>query len=316
MAALVQTYPQQTGTVTMLQTRPSSNPVMMPASQGQPNHQYMGASSQAPRSPYGAATPAGYRGASAPIQPYAFTNTPNMPQNMQWQQVPFQAVPANQAYSPNMNYRGRFPNNPQAVNLGQTHPMGVNQGGSRDDSAIPSRAPAHASRLQPTSPSFTPSGQSAKAAPDRYRRPAPQPTQHARSQSSSLPSTAALNYNAQNGATQNRPTSFYATVPASMDDMHLVRPSSQDDANRMRRKSMVNLDTESLSPLEDVTQLAKTLRVVPGTSHSRNGSSESVTSSRSSHSRPSSVSSAIPLSPAHCPIKRPSRFYGCIANQG
>lgn len=245
----------------MLQTRPSSNSGMT----GQ-QPQYMG--NQAPRSPYGAPAP-GYRGGSAPIQPYAFTSTPNLNQN-QWQQGAYRTVTGQH----DVNYRGRFPNNTPA-NVGYTQ-MGVGQGGSRDDSAIPARNVA-ASRLQPTSPSFTPG----KAAPDRYRRPAP--AQHARSQSSSLPSTVAMAYNGpNNGTLPNRPTSFYGSVPVSKDDMHLQRPASSQDDNRTRRRSVHGLESDSA---EDITQLASTLRVG---SHSRNGSSESVSSRTSS--RPSSVS--------------------------
>lgn len=232
----------------MLQTRPSSNSGMMPVQQNQYN--------QAPRSPYGPAP--GYRGGSAPIQPYAHTNTANLgPNQNQWQAA---YRPGTQIYDPN-SPRGRFPSNPQ-VNFIHTQ-LGVGQGGSRDDTAIPARG----QRVQPTSPSFTPG----QRAPDRYRRPAP--TQHSRSQSAALPTTVAMAYNGpNNGAMPNRPLSFYASVPVAMDDPNLQRPSSHDGLRRRTNSQ------------EDVTQLASTLRV----GHSRNGSSESV-SSRSSHSRPSSV---------------------------
>ena len=86
MAALVQTYPQQTTTVTMLQNRPSPNTTMMQQTQGHPSHQLMGGASQTPRAAYGGVTNhTGYRGSSGPVQQYAFTTTPSLHQVAQWQ---------------------------------------------------------------------------------------------------------------------------------------------------------------------------------------------------------------------------------------
>ena len=79
MAALVQSYPQQSGTITMLQTRPSSSSGMLP--QGQSQSQSYGGSQGQRNSFYGNSGPIGgqqaYRTNSGPIQPYAFTSTPN-----------------------------------------------------------------------------------------------------------------------------------------------------------------------------------------------------------------------------------------------
>ncbi|OAA58550.1 hypothetical protein SPI_06623 [Niveomyces insectorum RCEF 264] len=88
MAALVQTYPQQTGTVTMLQTRPASAGGII--SSGQPNPQYA-VSQQHRHSFYGntngmGGAPILYRSNTAPIQPYAFTSTPSLNTNTHWQQ--------------------------------------------------------------------------------------------------------------------------------------------------------------------------------------------------------------------------------------
>ncbi|KAL7768893.1 hypothetical protein ACKLNR_000277 [Fusarium oxysporum f. sp. zingiberi] len=296
MAALVQTFPQQTATVTMLQTRPSSSTSMIPNNQGQAGHQYA-AAAQAPR--YAVPSPTGYRGSSTPVQQYAFTSTPTLNHTQSWQP---QGQPTRN-YNHNANYGGRQFSS-SATNV-QYNAMGVGQTGARDDSAIPQRrniVPAprpHSAFLagptQPTSPTS-----SSKAAPDRYRRSlTPQQNQHGRSQSTAVPvngmPTATQLYNGPNparSAIPNRPNSFYNAMPGtSMDDMQLLQ-SPMDDSNRSRRRSL-RADSDLSKPATHDKSKAdgnsQTLRVVTNAAaHSRNGSSESVNSSRSSHSRPSS----------------------------
>jgi hypothetical protein len=83
-------------------------------------------------------------------------------------------------------------------------------------------------------------------------------------------------------------------VPGTtMDDMQLLQ-SPMDDSNRSRRRS-IRADSDLSKPVvQDKNKTdggSQNLRVVgKRTTHSRNGSSESVESSRSSNSRPSSVS--------------------------
>ncbi|KAM0562157.1 hypothetical protein ACHAPJ_002602 [Fusarium lateritium] len=280
----------------MLQTRPTSATSMIPNNQGQNGHQY--GASQAPR--YAAGSPAGYRGSSTPVQQYAFTTTPTLNHTQSWQPQG-QAV---RSYNHNVNYGGRqFSSSSTNV---QYNAMGVGQTGARDDSAIPQRRnivpaprPHSAFLAGPTQPA-SPTSQS-KAAPDRYRRSlTPQQNQHVRSQSNALPAnngmpTATQLYNGPNpqrSAIPNRPNSFYNAMPGtSMDDMQLL-PSHHDDPNRSRRRS-IRADSDASKPIaQDKAKAdggAQTLRVVTNTAaHSRNGSSESVNSSRSSHSRPSS----------------------------
>ena len=76
MAALVQSYPQQS-TVTMLQTRPASSSGHF--SQNNRSHQR---GTSMPRNVYGADSGAPYRGQTAalPVAPYAFTATPSLQQ--------------------------------------------------------------------------------------------------------------------------------------------------------------------------------------------------------------------------------------------
>lgn len=352
MAALVQSYPQQSGTVTMLQTRNGSNSGMMP-SQPQANQQYAG--SQQQRNSYhgipGAPTgPVAYRGTAAPIQPYAFTSTPSLNPASQWQPYPAfrasssSAVPTVQTFDHNPGYpRSRHTANASLPNL----PMNISAGGSRDDSALPppgtrrgSATPRPQSAYFSSSTvqtSFT-SAAPAKSQPDRYRRPAPRTAdsgssvgQQGYSQSSATPSGSGMasvghlysphsNPNKERRPSptgHNRPNSFYAKLPGSVDDMQLYRTS--DDSKRIRRRSMPALDTADLPKTSmsspdlkkpekfsadqsgskgpaDKDQV-KTARLVPVNSptaaNAKNGSSESLVSSRSSTSRPSSVSGPI-----------------------
>lgn len=292
MAALVQTYTKETGTtITMLQTRPTSATSRMPSAQ------YSASSSQAPRSPYsGNAALTGYRGSSTPIQQYAFKSTPGLHSSSQ----------------PDLSsQRGRFPSQSSVTNVSV---LGVGQGGSRDDIAIiqtrngvPGPRP-HSAHLTVEA--------SNKAAHDRHRRGNAQPSVHTRSHSATLPSTSAVNlpntaqfYNIPNSraALANRPTSFYATIPgSSMDDMHIPQ-QNQLDVKGMRRRSMASPDLAGSLRLPDLDHFShqtlqndlKTFGAVPRPSpHSRNGSSDSVNSSRSNRSRPS-VSVFVRM---NCPI--------------
>ena len=83
MAALVQSFPQHSSTVTMLQTRPSSaSGTFQSASQGQ--HSQTSRPSQMSRNIYnatlGGMATGSYRGHTslAPVAPYAFTSTPGL----------------------------------------------------------------------------------------------------------------------------------------------------------------------------------------------------------------------------------------------
>lgn len=117
----------------------------------------------------------------------------------------------------------------------------------------------------------------------------------------------------------HRPSSFSASVPgSSADDIQLHRQSSQEETKRLRRRSMHTLDSadypkpltprefaspeecsrpETASTPKTADKEQKTLRLVSDNGsvdnnnmQLRNGSSESLVSTRSSTSRPSSVS--------------------------
>lgn len=273
--------------MTMLQTRPTSATGRVPSGQQQPALSYA-AAAQLPRSTYHGN--GGYRGSSTPIQQYAFTSTPSLNQLPQHQQP--RASPT-QEYDPS-GHRGRFPTQSLVTNIPNS-PSG--QTGSRDDAAF-----GQGRNGTPSPRSQSAHMTNGKAAPDRYRRPNAQSAPHARSQSVTLPSTANLPNMAQfygisdnsGSALPARPTSFYATVPgSSMDDMHIPQ-QSKVDSKGLRRRSMQGIDAMGslqLPHFDHTLKLtesdAKTTHVVPGNpAHSRNGSSESVNSSRSNHSRP------------------------------
>lgn len=331
MAALVQSYPPQSGTVTMLQTRNGSNSGVMP-SQPQGSQQY-GNSQQHRNSFHGMPGASGgappYRGSAAPIQPYAFTATPSLNSSGQWQPYPTfrasssSAVPTVQS----LEHSNAYPRSRHAVNSSLPN---LPSGGSRDESALPppgTRRGSGAARPQSAyfssttaTTSFSPAAP-AKNQPDRYRRPALRTTESGPA-GSAAPSGSGMasvghlytppsnNRERRPSPTNNRPVSFNAKVPGSVDDMQLYRTS--DDSRRFRRRSMPALDTALIpkslapsdnkksngSPVDQASKPAdkdqiKTARLVtlnsPTTSHVRSGSSESRASSRSSTSRPSSV---------------------------
>ncbi|ROW12318.1 hypothetical protein VMCG_00463 [Cytospora schulzeri] len=185
----------------------------------------------------------------------------------------------------------------------------------------PQSAAYLSSSTVPVSPGPAPSS---KSQPDRYRRSAQRTDLGAAAQGSAGPSGSGMAsvshlYQPQPSPTRerrpsgpSRPNSFSAKVSGSVDDMQLYR--HQAESKRVRRRSMPALESADLprplAPLDTkrseelsaaqstpkgVTdkEQAKTARVVaissPVTNSSvKNGSSESLASSRDSNSRPSS----------------------------
>lgn len=304
----------------MLQARPSSASGMMSGTQGNAGPQY-GGSQQHRNSFYGnPGGPSVYRSGPAPIQPYAFTATPNLNTMPQWQQYgnfrtsSSPTVPTMQSldYNSNSMPRSRYPASASMTNLPTMGSLGYGAPGARDDSAI-SATGRRTSAQRPhsvvlpgataQSPMMQLSGP-AKAAPDRYRRPAARANDPSLTSRQSLPQL-------HDPAFTGRPNSSHASTPTSgFEEIQLYRGTEQD-SRRVRRLSMPALDSadypKPLTPpiirrAEDPSRPRsadkehKSTRVAGtnGTSekmvHSRTGSSESVVSSRSSHSRPSSVS--------------------------
>ncbi|KAI2626559.1 hypothetical protein GGR54DRAFT_476515 [Hypoxylon sp. NC1633] len=361
MAALVQTYPQQSGTVTLLQTRPKSASGIMPVPSGtQSNQTYVGNPHR--NSFHGLSASVGgaptvYRGnASGPVQPYAFTATPGLANGGQWQQYGAYRSSSNapnmQMVDQNTAARPRYP-----VNLSNTPSNNSNAsptltaGMSQDDSRVmatsssrPQLPPLNVSLNQPTFAQVA----AAKASPERYRRPSPRYADSSPSvmqtpqpQSSAMPSGSGMAtvvhlYNPRavpdrkvamprnSVAVASRPHSAYGSMAGvAMDDMHLHRHATEEEAKRFRRRSIHSINsTDYPNPLtpQDFKQAGESFRlealavsrkqggsdkdqktaarngasssiigsVEKNAMHATNGSSESLVSSRSSNSRPSS----------------------------
>ncbi|KAI1634807.1 hypothetical protein F4809DRAFT_651614 [Biscogniauxia mediterranea] len=325
MAALVQTYSQQTGTVTLLQTETNSTTGIMPTTpQAHSGQQYTG---NQPRNNYqGLSGSVGgqttnYRGSTtAPVQPYAFTATPSL---------------ANSGQRPQQHGGYRTPSGTAVPTVQVTD--------QRTQAAATPAAPRPPLNSTSSQPTFAQVA-AQKASPERYRRPAPRFTdsspgavQTPQPQGSAMPSGSGMAtlvhlYNPRaavpdrkaatprNTATlsniNDRPHSAYA----AMDDMQLYRHAAEQENKRFRRRSIHSINSTDypnpLSPQEfrraeeslrkdAVASLKKhsnekeqrPARVVPlpppaatdrNAMHVRNGSSESIVSSRSSNSRPSS----------------------------
>lgn len=201
MAALVQSYPQQSSTVTMLQTRPSSaSGILQNSSQSQSHHQYPTNPSHMQRNSFHGLNNgmgvSNYRGhtAVAPIAPYAFTSTPSLSMpgqrsqsapHLQAQQRTSSApiIPTVQHPEASINTpRSRYP---AAASVSTTSSSGSSdlsslsqKSGSRDNSAI--IGTARVASVRPLSTIITSAGGSlappvvaspVKATPGRYRRP-------------------------------------------------------------------------------------------------------------------------------------------------
>jgi hypothetical protein len=255
MAALVQSYPQQAGTVTLLQTRPTSASAMMSTGQIPASQPYSAGASQQRNGSHsmagGAGGSTGHRGGSTPIQPYAFTSTPSLTPSAQWQQfrsgrtLSTPVVPTVQGLDPTQTGRSRYPASASMTNLPSTASMGLQTtGGSRDDSALPgpgSRRGSSTGRPQSTylGPPLAPAAP-IRVSPERYRRPAQRQdssnsasNQNGYSQSSAPPSGSGMaavgaHYNSrsmsdnkiaiprnQHPSLSNRPNSFIGVLPGT-----------------------------------------------------------------------------------------------------
>ncbi|KAI0396887.1 hypothetical protein F5Y17DRAFT_43627 [Xylariaceae sp. FL0594] len=308
MAALVHTYSQQSGTVTLLQTAPGSSVNIMPG-QGHSGQNLANPQRNAYNgSQGGTVSQAGYRNnVVAPVQPYAFTSTPSLASIGQ--------IPQNGGYR---------------SSSGTTVPTLATMVDARLQSppATTNRPLVNATN-QPTFAQVA----SSKAPPERYRRPATRQTgpspalpQTQQAQGSGFPSgpemaTAAQNYNPRAVARSpsnvvNRPQSAYGAITGTtMDDMQLYRHTTDDEAKKFRRRSIHSINSSDyFNPLSsqgfrqafhpDTPTLPKkprsgendqkpSPRLVPlpppaNGLHARSNSSDSIVSSRSSNSRPSS----------------------------
>lgn len=257
MAALVQGYPQQSGTVTVLQTRPSSASGMLQSVPVQSTAQYLPVGSHRNGLhglPTTVTAPVVYRGGSAPVQQYAFRSMPNFNPATQWQQSRTQrtssspAVPTIQAldYLQPAVARSRYSASASMTNLPSTANVNLQTSlGTRDDSSLPvpgsrrasgTTRPTHASNGTPSQTSLAPA-QPARVAPERYRRSA------LRADSAGSVTTAAQ-LRPSHSAMLNRPNSFVGSLPVSaVDDSGFAPSQAQGEIKRVRRRSMPALDS-------------------------------------------------------------------------
>ena len=203
MAALVQSFPSPTSTITMLQARPSSSDAFQSGSQGQ-QHQR---NSQMGRNMYntsmGGTATTSYRGhtsiASVPVAPYAFSSTPVLPGSSnplrQHPTVPHLRQENRTTSAPVIPFTQQSTSTPN--NLSRYRPQELShstvssqQGHAKDDSAIlsqgskqfPQRPLSSIELNAPTLTANAPMASPAKPSPDRYRR------NHRRAETTGLPS--------------------------------------------------------------------------------------------------------------------------------
>ncbi|KIX07772.1 uncharacterized protein Z518_02426 [Rhinocladiella mackenziei CBS 650.93] len=320
MAALVQTLPPQTATVTML-GRPSSSGGY--PSQGSPsqarNHQ---------PNRYSNMSAAGYRGipASGPVAPYAFTSTPQLTNT-----------------NANINSRQFAINTPRSISspkIPQTHPGGspsslptsptslshVDAGNRPLSLGLPAIPPT-SSLMGPSltiPPAAAVTTAASKPSPDRYRRNMRRPDGESAlnrvSTASALPSGSGM---AAVGSLYNHPSQSSSTPSfgsqqsyrgstfgssglknSSADDIQLGRSQTPELAARYRRRSFGSIETAGLNHSSDTQETSSPhpnaflpshanpdANVPPQRPiHQHTASSDSVASSRSTRSsRPGSV---------------------------
>ncbi|KAH9210891.1 hypothetical protein DL95DRAFT_194927 [Leptodontidium sp. 2 PMI_412] len=394
MAALVQSYPQQSSTITMLQTRPSSaSGILQNASQAQSHHQYSAHPQQMKRnSVHGMSNGMGitnYRGHTtvAPIAPYAFTSTPSLTTPGQRQGPHLRpdqrtiSAPGGMAHhSESGQNRSRYPA-PLSVSTTSSSSSSdlsslSHRSGAKDDSVITGTARVVSGAARPHSIVVNSSNGSlappalispSKPAPDRYRRPNNRRAESVSSQQPSTPTGSSMPNVMQfygNSSTQpaslpttspqsfslqmpqfSKPTTGFTSGATSADDMALNRNTSQEAMKRYRRRSIHTIDAADYGGVSGgllqqgsrqvssangrIDQQQHPLRsspvgaIHPGSSHGRNGSSESVNSARSAarghNSRPNSATkreasaSMAPSNPA--PSSSQSPAANTIADQ-
>lgn len=264
MAALVQGYPRQSGTATMLQTRPASSTGIIQPAQSQSTSQYGHNMSQR-NSIHGMSgvvgAPVVYRPASGSVQQYAFTNAPasnhaqHHHQFRQHRTSSTPSVPQVQNFDQS-GARPRYQSSNSMTSLPSAATIsGSSAGSSRDDSvisvgssrrvaALPRPYSAHLGETF-TVPLIASAGPT-KVSPERYRRPAQRANESASTMSNISEQKSGM-LRGPNGSLSNRPNSFVGSLGGSaVDDMLLPHGQVREDVKRTRRRSMPALDSAGL----------------------------------------------------------------------
>ncbi|OCT49738.1 putative Protein BNI4 [Cladophialophora carrionii] len=326
MAALVQTLPPQTTTVTMLGRPSSSGGYPSQASHSQMrNHQQ----------PTRYNMPAtGYRGmpASGPIAPYAFTSTPQLPSiNTR----PLALNSGRSISSPKAPHPGASPSSQP------TSPTGLPRidAGNRLSLGLPIITSGPLMAPPQSNPT------SSKPSPDRYRRTVRRSEGEiglnrvaggsASPSGSGMAAVGSLyNHPLQSNSTpslssssqQSHRSSTYGNAvqnkTSSADDIQLARPQPPELAARYRRRSFGSIQTAGLNHSTDPQETASphpntflasaqpapasTTPVQRPSHHRQTSSSDSINSSKSTRSsRPGSAQSPAAGSPASSPKQEP-----------
>ena len=314
MAALVQSYPQSSSTVTMLQPRPSSSSAaFQTSSQGQQR------GSGGARNGYPGSTMASYAAtvSSTPVAPYAFTSTPALVNN-QGSTGPYLRQEHRTLSAPASAVN--LPNQP-STRPKQSLPPTLND--IAVDASTGLNIASQPLDLTLSDPRIA-TGNAPKPSPDRYRRA------HRRSETSSaalggpalggsaMPSGSGM---ATVGHLYNFPTqsvsspSFTSSVNAALaskDDTALGRQNEQ--AKRYRRRSMATMSNEEPPQSEPRQQVSApvrsyasvlstpytpqkiestTVNAIPRPDFSRGRTNSDQSSASSKSSRPSSVSKSL-----------------------
>lgn len=317
MAALVQTIPQHSSTVPVLQTRPSSSSsgtfVSSSTQHSGSHYQNMSWSS------FNSGNSGSYRAGHPIVAPYAYApnlgssaSSPTAQHRQSWsphlrpESRTFSA-PAIHQGSLNPSYTGNSRvNNPAAgsVSTSSSSNSSFRSHISKDDSALPSRQLRTEQPLRPLSTANLPPPNvmnisspvgSAKPSPNRYRRANQQRTDSARSQSPVPASTSpAIDDKTVAGSLPVLRSNGHNRVSSVDDSSHLERPQPEL-AKRYRRRSLGNMDTSAYPSLElqmpvsssqsgPYDFIAFDTNQRPRSAHSHRGSSGSVQSAHSSSS--------------------------------
>ncbi|KAJ5970224.1 uncharacterized protein N7479_000142 [Penicillium vulpinum] len=247
MAALVQTIPQQSSTVPVLQTRPSSSSGTFSSPQNQGSRiQTMSWTT------FNAGNSGSYRAGHPVVAPYAYN--PNMGQStvqnrQSWtphlrpEHRTFSA-PTTPPVPVNPTYTGASPRSPHlaAGSVSNSSNPSSRSYISKDDSALPSRQPRSDQPLRPLSTANLPSPSlntsSPKPSPNRYRR-TPQRAEAATTPSSPAPPSPipTVIVDDLGGPRPARPNAHNRV--ASVDDSSNVERVQPE---RYRRRSLGNMD--------------------------------------------------------------------------
>ncbi|PKY09245.1 hypothetical protein P168DRAFT_33301 [Aspergillus campestris IBT 28561] len=275
MAALVQTIPQQGGTVPVLQTRPSSSSGTFTPSQ--PSQQ------QNPRNPavswntYNSmGNPGNYRAGHPVVAPYAFTSTPNVPnsnsQNRQsWSpHLRPEHRTSSAPSAPQVSFgpgpggvNPRLANHPAAGSVSTSSNSSVQSYVSKDDTAIPSKQHQAEPPLRPLSTANLPSPPAfmnissptvSRPSPDRYRRGNRRPdslaTPPATTPASNPPSARGIVDDSLLPPSASGPKPPGHNRVSSADDTLRREKSQPELAKRYRRRSWGNIDNAGLINLQ------------------------------------------------------------------